>query len=194
MKESGNKFTCIFQHFPSPFNVPTPPKPTKVWNHSQLDLKKNATNTAVNARHSVPLFKPYPMSKQAISCPAIRIIFTRASSPTQACRWVVVTLISDSRRQAWNSSAYGTRKHIGGGFRATTQKETGYWMYMGLMIYYVFFWVFPRRLIVVCRCFGTLYRFHLQGLDVKYEKWAEDVVFIYRHTTIRRRGNTQKNT
>ena len=33
-------------------------------------------------------------------------------------------------------------------------------------IYYVFFWVFPRRLIVVCRRFGTLYRFHLQGLDV----------------------------
>ena len=45
--------------------------------------------------------------------------------------------------------------------------------------YYLFFWVFPRRLIVVCRCFGTLYRFHLQGLDVEYEKWAEDVVFIY---------------
>jgi len=39
--------------------------------------------------------------------------------------------------------------------------------------------VFPRRLIVVCRRFGTLYRFHLQGLDVKYEKRAEDVVFIY---------------
>ena len=36
------------------------------------------------------------------------------------------------------------------------------------MIYYVFFWVFPRRLIVVCRRFGTLYRFHLQGLVVKY--------------------------
>jgi hypothetical protein len=30
------------------------------------------------------------------------------------------------------------------------------------------FWVFPRRLIVVCRRFGTLYRFHLQGLDVKH--------------------------
>jgi hypothetical protein len=30
-------------------------------------------------------------------------------------------------------------------------------------LYYVFFWVFPRRLIVVCRRFGTLYRFHLQG-------------------------------
>ena len=36
-------------------------------------------------------------------------------------------------------------------------------------IYYVFFWVFPRRLNYICRRFGTLYQFHLQGLDVKYE-------------------------
>ena len=36
-------------------------------------------------------------------------------------------------------------------------------MQHGSHIYYVFFWVFPRRLIVVCRRFGTLYRFHLQG-------------------------------
>ena len=34
---------------------------------------------------------------------------------------------------------------------------------------YVFFWVFPRRPIVVCRRFGTLCKFHLQGLDVEYE-------------------------
>ena len=34
---------------------------------------------------------------------------------------------------------------------------------------YVFFWVFPRRPIVVCPRFGTLYQFHLQGLDVKYK-------------------------
>ena len=34
---------------------------------------------------------------------------------------------------------------------------------------YVFFWVFPRRLIVVCRRFGTLYLFHLHRLDMKYE-------------------------
>ena len=35
----------------------------------------------------------------------------------------------------------------------------------------VLFWVFPRRLIkiVVCRRFGTLYQFHLQRLDVRYE-------------------------
>ena len=38
-------------------------------------------------------------------------------------------------------------------------------------ILYVFFWVFPRRPIVVCRRFGTLYQFQLQGLDVKYEVW-----------------------
>ena len=34
---------------------------------------------------------------------------------------------------------------------------------------YVFFWVFPRRPIVVCRRFGILYQFNLHGLDVKYE-------------------------
>ena len=36
-------------------------------------------------------------------------------------------------------------------------------------ILYVFFWVFTRGPIVVCRRFGTLYRFHLQGLDVECE-------------------------
>ena len=35
----------------------------------------------------------------------------------------------------------------------------------------VFFWVFPRRLVVVCRRFGTLCLFNLQRLDVKYEVW-----------------------
>ena len=39
----------------------------------------------------------------------------------------------------------------------------------GNKVLYVFFWVFPRRPIVVCRRFGTLYHFHLQGLNVKYE-------------------------
>ena len=34
---------------------------------------------------------------------------------------------------------------------------------------YVFFWVCPRRQIVVCRRFGTLYQFHLQGLDLALE-------------------------
>ena len=37
------------------------------------------------------------------------------------------------------------------------------------IILYVFFWVFPRRLIVVCRRFGTLCQFHLHRLDMKCE-------------------------
>jgi hypothetical protein len=41
-----------------------------------------------------------------------------------------------------------------------------------LFILNVFFWVFSRRPIVVCRRFGTVYQFHLQGLDVKYEAWV----------------------
>ena len=32
----------------------------------------------------------------------------------------------------------------------------------------IFFWVFPRRQIVVGRRFGTLYQFHLQRLGVQY--------------------------
>ena len=34
---------------------------------------------------------------------------------------------------------------------------------------YIFFWVFPRRQIVVGRRFGTLCQFHLQRLDVDCE-------------------------
>ena len=33
----------------------------------------------------------------------------------------------------------------------------------------MFFWVFPRRQIVVGRRFGTLYQFHLQRLGVQCE-------------------------
>ena len=40
-------------------------------------------------------------------------------------------------------------------------------------ILYVFFWVFPRRLIVVFRRFGTLYLFHLHRLDVKYPAYED---------------------
>ena len=36
-------------------------------------------------------------------------------------------------------------------------------------ILYIFFWVFPRRQIVVGRRFGTLYHFHLQRLGVQCE-------------------------
>ena len=47
------------------------------------------------------------------------------------------------------------------------------------VIMYVFFWVFPRRLIVVCRRFGTLYLFHLHRLDVKYEVWlVRRILFV----------------
>jgi hypothetical protein len=35
---------------------------------------------------------------------------------------------------------------------------------------YVFFWVFPRRRIVICRRIGTLSQFHLQRLGVEYSK------------------------
>jgi len=35
-------------------------------------------------------------------------------------------------------------------------------------LFYIFFWVFPRRQIVVGRRFGTLYQFHLQRLGVQY--------------------------
>ena len=62
---------------------------------------------------------------------------------------------------------------------------------------YVFFWVFPRRLIkiAVCRRFGTLYQFHLQRSHPAFED-GTDSVPKRRHTAIliRRRGNTQKNT
>ena len=33
--------------------------------------------------------------------------------------------------------------------------------------FYIFFWVFPRRQIVVGQRFGTLYQFHLQRLGVQ---------------------------
>ena len=38
-----------------------------------------------------------------------------------------------------------------------------------IWILYIFFWVFPRRQIVVGRHFGTLCQFHLQRLDVDCE-------------------------
>ena len=66
-------------------------------------------------------------------------------------------------------------------------------------ILYVFFWVFPRRLIVVCRRFGTLYLFHLHRLDMKYfisNLWGWNIQSVPNrlHTTIKRRGITQKST
>jgi len=43
---------------------------------------------------------------------------------------------------------------------------------------YMFFWVFPRRQIVVGRRFGTLCQFHLQRLDVDCEVWGKARKFI----------------
>jgi len=37
------------------------------------------------------------------------------------------------------------------------------------VLLYIFFWVLPRRQIVVGRRFGALYQFHLQRLDVQCE-------------------------
>ena len=43
----------------------------------------------------------------------------------------------------------------------------------------MFFWVFPRRQIIVGRRFGTLYRFHLQRLVVDCGVWEEARCNIY---------------
>ena len=63
-------------------------------------------------------------------------------------------------------------------------------------ILYIFFWVFPRRQIVVGRRFGTLYQFHLQRLGEHCSpslwRWNWYRVPKRRPTTIWRRGNTQK--
>jgi hypothetical protein len=91
----------------------------------------------------------------------------------------------------------------------------GFSLYKELRKLYVFFWVFPRGQIVICRRFETLCQFHLQRLGVEYwvEYWAEYWVEYWveysapslwrwnwqrvpkrRQITIWRRGNTQKNT
>jgi len=38
-----------------------------------------------------------------------------------------------------------------------------------IWIFYIFFWVFPRRQLVVGRRFGTLYQFHLQRLGEQFD-------------------------
>ena len=40
---------------------------------------------------------------------------------------------------------------------------------------YIFFWVFPRRQIVVGRRFGTLYQFHLQRLGEQC-RWKMELI------------------
>ena len=65
-----------------------------------------------------------------------------------------------------------------------------------IWILHIFFWVFPRRQIVVGRRFGTMYQFHLQRLGVHCTpslwRWNWYRVPKRRPTTIWRRGNTQK--
>ena len=75
----------------------------------------------------------------------------------------------ETRSLFWMGSTqtdgYGVRITF---IRSVLCKEQSAKRFCVLYIYllYVFFWVFPRRPIVVCRRFGTLYQFHLQGLDV----------------------------
>ena len=46
---------------------------------------------------------------------------------------------------------------------------------------FVFFWVIPRRLIYICRRFGTLYLFHLhRHLPLKMEQIVFRNVGIYK--------------
>ena len=52
-----------------------------------------------------------------------------------------------------------------------------------IWILYIFFWVFPRRQIVVGRRFGTLYQFHLQRLGVQCTLYTVHPAFEYRTDT-----------
>ena len=65
-----------------------------------------------------------------------------------------------------------------------------------IWILYIFFWVFPRRQIVVGRRFRTLYEFHLQRLGVQCTpslwRWNWCRAPKRQPTTIWRWGNTQK--
>jgi hypothetical protein len=45
----------------------------------------------------------------------------------------------------------------------------------------MFFWVFPRRHILVCRRFGTYYQFYLQRLDVEYEVVGNRFMTVFCH-------------
>jgi hypothetical protein len=59
-----------------------------------------------------------------------------------------------------------------------------YCWYIKNRILYVFFWVFPRRQIVICRRFGTLCQFHLQRLGVEYStpgKYPKEYIQYSKH-------------
>ena len=65
-------------------------------------------------------------------------------------------------------------------FRVNSIKHSWFQTFALFWILNVFFWVFPRRLIVVCLRFGTLYLFHLHRLDMKYEVWAYFISSLWR--------------
>ena len=54
------------------------------------------------------------------------------------------------------------------------------------LMLYVFFWVFPRRLIVVCRRFGTLYLFHLHRLDTSHPAYEGVTDRVFRNVGIQK--------
>ena len=103
---------------------------------------------------SPPRFYPAPSSPMSVAIPAelpgppaphINAWHIPIAVYTDnTCRWWAVRLLETCRGYSW------------------FQTFAVFW------ILYAFFWVFPRRLIVVCWRFGTLYQFHLQGLGVKY--------------------------
>ena len=104
---------------------------------------------------SPPRFYPAPSSPRSVAIPtelpgppaphinAWHIPIAVYTDST--CRWWTVRLLETCRGFSW------------------FQTFAVFW------ILYVFFWVFPRRLIVVCRLFRTPYLFHLHRLDMKYE-------------------------
>jgi hypothetical protein len=57
-----------------------------------------------------------------------------------------------------------------------------------LQIWYIIFWVFPRRLNIISLHFGTLCRFHLH----RWWRWNRQRVPKRRLIIFRRWGNTQK--
>jgi hypothetical protein len=67
-------------------------------------------------------------------------------------------------------------------------KPQSYHLIADLFLLYYFFWVIPRHLNFMCRCFGTLCLFHLY----RSWRWYRMSVPKRRHIKFRRRGITQK--
>ena len=81
-----------------------------------------------------------------------------------ACEWMTVYLPSAAAHSTWTLHPI-QRCH---------QKMTSFYSWFQtfavIWILKMFFWVFPRRQIIVGRRFGTLNRFHLQRLVVDYHQ------------------------